>query len=123
METCPKDPEREERIRNEATVDAYGESEVAMGWYYYLQDKMQFPFKARCISVKKKSRLKEGDLVTVTGMAGEDECEQDMWVEVKFKKDTFIVPLAQLRPVNADDEDTLEAVEDWHYWLARGYQF
>ncbi len=123
MEKLPEDPEREERIHNEAIVDAYGEAEVAMGWYYYLQDKMQFPFKARCIAVKKKSRLKEGDLVTVTGMAGEDECEQDMWVEVKFKKDTFIVPLAQLRPENEDDADTLEAVEDWHYWLARGYQF
>jgi hypothetical protein len=123
MEEYPEDPEREERIGNEVTVDAYHETEVAMGWYYYLQDKMQFPFKARCIAVKKKSRLKEGDVVTVTGMAGEDECEHDMWVDVKFKKDTFVVPLAQLRPVDEDDEETLEAVEDWHYWLARGYQF
>ena len=123
MEACPKDPKREERIRNEAIVDAYGESEVAMSWYYYLKDKMQFPFKARCIAVKKKSRLKEGDLVTVTAMGGEDECEHDMWVEVKSKKDTFLVPLAQLRPVDEDDAETLQAVEDWHYWLARGYLF
>jgi hypothetical protein len=31
------------------------------------------------------------------------------------------VPLAQLQGVDVD-ADTQEAIEDWHYWLARGYQ-
>ncbi|MGO9305501.1 MAG: calcium-binding protein, partial [Candidatus Korobacteraceae bacterium] len=34
---------REERIHNEAIVDAYGPEEQALGWYYYLENKIQFP--------------------------------------------------------------------------------
>lgn len=47
-----QDKAREHRIAMEAVVDAYHETERAMGWYYYL-----------------------------------------------------------------------EAIDDWHYWLAQGYQF
>ena len=32
------------------------------------------------------------------------------------------VPLAQLKPLKTDKE-TKQAVEDWQYWKARGYQF
>ena len=32
----------------EAIVDAYGSEERSMGWYYYLDNKLKFPFKARC---------------------------------------------------------------------------
>ena len=39
---------REYRIAMEAIVDAYGPEEQAMGWYYYLDDKIQFPFEACC---------------------------------------------------------------------------
>ena len=41
-----KDEEREHRIRNEAIPDAYGE-EVAMSWYYYMADNLEFPIKAK----------------------------------------------------------------------------
>lgn len=34
---------------------------------------------------------------------------------------TQAVPLSQLEPVHADDE-TYEAVADWHYWVAQGYE-
>ena len=42
----------------EVVVDAYGPEEQAMGWYYYLQDTMQFPFTATCITrlMKRPSR-------------------------------------------------------------------
>ena len=45
---CAKDDTREQRIAMEAVVDAHDFGERAMGWYYYLDDKMKFPFKARC---------------------------------------------------------------------------
>jgi hypothetical protein len=56
-----KNETREQRISMEAIVDAYGSNERAMGWYYYLDGKMKFPFKARCplgrpISVKGQGR-------------------------------------------------------------------
>ena len=38
-----KDEARESRISMEIVVDAYDESERAMGWYYYLEDKLHVP--------------------------------------------------------------------------------
>ena len=42
-----KDEAREQRIVMEAVVDAYDSGERAMGWYYYLDDKMKVPLQAR----------------------------------------------------------------------------
>jgi hypothetical protein len=117
-----EDPEREERIIMEIVVDAYGEDERALGWYYYLEDKLQFPFTAKCIQKRAISPLKVKDKVEVIGMAPEDECQRDMFVMIRRGKDEFGVPLAQLEPIDADEE-TEEAVADWHYWVQMGYQF
>ncbi len=40
--------EREDRITMEIIVDAYGPEEQAMGWYFYLEDTIEFPFSAVC---------------------------------------------------------------------------
>ena len=50
-----EDSVREERITMEIVVDAYGLEEQAMGWYYYLQDKITFPFTASCITKRRSS--------------------------------------------------------------------
>ena len=71
MSKPKKDPIREERIRNEAVVDAYGPEEQAMGWYYYLEDKLRFPFQAKCITSKVVSPLRKGETVEVRRMAPE----------------------------------------------------
>jgi hypothetical protein len=47
MTKSKRDPVREDRIHNEAIVDTYGPEEQAMGWYYYLERKIRFPFQAR----------------------------------------------------------------------------
>jgi hypothetical protein len=49
MKKSAKDPIREDRIHNEAIVDA-GPEEQAMSWYYYLESKISFPFQAKCIA-------------------------------------------------------------------------
>src|SRR5215472_14723991 len=97
-----KDPEREDRIIMEIVVDAYGEIERALGWYYYLDGKLQFPFAAKCIEKRAISPLKVKDKVEVIGMAPEEECEHDMFVMIRRGKDEFGVPLAQLEPIDAD---------------------
>jgi hypothetical protein len=122
MEKVEKDPEREERISNEIVVDAYDEQERAMGWYYYLEGQLQFPFTAVCIAKRAISPLRIGDEVEVIGMPGEGECEHEMFVTMRWEKEGLAVPLSQLRPVHAD-EQTQQAVEDWLYWVGRGYQF
>ena len=117
-----RDAVREERILMEAVVDANGPEEQAMGWYYYLDDKITFPFAAECIAVNKRSPLELGERITAECMAGEECCEHDMYVEISWKEKALAVPLSQIKPLNADD-DTVEAVGDWHYWKDRGYTF
>lgn len=122
MDRVPKDEEREERIDNKATVDAYDEVERAIGWFVYLDERLLFPFRARCNTERLTSPLRPGDKVEVTGMAPEEECEREMFVLIRWRGRDLAVPLAQLERIGVDD-DTQEAIADWRYWVARGYEF
>jgi Calcium binding len=113
---------RERRIEMEAVVDAYNSEERAMGWYYYLEERLKVPFKARCKSNRAISPLRVGEEVNVLGMAPEKECESEMFVRVRWHGRNMAVPLSQLETLAAESR-TKEAVADWHYWLARGYEF
>lgn len=117
-----RDRLREERIHNEVIVDAYGPEEQALGWYYYLENQIRFPFAARCISAKVVSPLRKGETVKVLRMAPEDACTGDMLALIRWHGRNVAVPLSQLAAIDAD-ESTIEAVGDWHYWLAQGYCF
>lgn len=117
-----KDPKRERRITMEIIVDAYGPEEQAMGWYYYLEEKLQFPFEAKCIAERMISPLQVGDNVEVVAMAPETECEREMFVGIRWERRSLGVPLSQLQPIRATDPETKEAVADWHYWIAQGYE-
>jgi hypothetical protein len=122
MKRPQKDPVREDRIHNEAIVDANGPEEQVMGWYYYLDDKIRFPFQARCIAAMVVSPLRKGETVEVQGMAPEDTCSGEMLVLIRWQGRPLAVPLAQLAGVGVD-ESTAEAIADWHYWVAQGYCF
>jgi calcium binding protein len=113
---------REHRIEMEAVVDAYNSEERAMGWYYYLEERLKFPFKARCTSKREISPLRVGEHLNVIGMAPEAECESEMFVRVRWCGRGLAVPLSQLQPLGVDGT-TRDVVGDWHYWVERGYQF
>lgn len=115
-----KDEACEERIHMEIIVDAYNSEEQAMGWYTYLSDNLQFPFSATCVDRRVISPLKQGDEVEVVGMAPDEECQHEMFVLIKWKSYKFAIPLMQLEGVQVDEE-TQQAIEDWHYWVKRGY--
>jgi hypothetical protein len=117
-----KDPIREDRIHNEAIVDAYGPEEQALGWYYYLENKIHFPFQAKCIRAKAVSPLLKGDTVEVRRLAPEDACDSDMRVLIRWHGRNVATPLSQLTPLDTD-ESTAQAIGDWHYWVAQGYCF
>jgi hypothetical protein len=119
MNRPKRDPVREDRIHNEAIVDARPE-EQAMGWYYYLEGKISFPFRARCLAANAVSPLRKGEAVEVLRMAIEDVCEHDMFVQVRWQGRTMAVPLSQLDAIDPD-ESTNEAIGDWHYWISQGY--
>jgi hypothetical protein len=117
-----RDPVREERIHEEIIVDASGPEEQAMGWYYYLEDKIHFPLLAKCIASRAISPLRMGESVEVMGMAPEDTCSGDMLVLIGWQRRTMAVPLSQLTAIDPD-EATREAIKDWHYWVVQGYCF
>jgi hypothetical protein len=118
MRRPKRDPAREDRISNEAIVDARPD-EQAMSWYYYLESKIRFPFQARCVAVKDVSPLRKGENVEVVRMASEDACEHDMLVQIRWQGRKMAVPLSQLEAIGVD-ESTQEAIADWHYWVGQG---
>lgn len=121
MAKAKKNTERENRIAEEIIVDAYGPEEQAMGWYYYLEEKLHFPFLSTCIAERATSPLCKGDEVEIVRMAPEDECQHEMFVETCWERRTLAIPLSQLKPIADADKCTRESIEDWHYWVDQGY--
>ncbi len=125
MPAPKRDETREERIAMEIVVDCYNESEAWSGWWCYLEDKLACPFVAECVRERRTSPLKMGERVTVIGMLDDDDAADalgEMQVEIEWQGRTLGVPLAQLRGVEVNEE-TAEAIGDWHYWVAQGRQF
>jgi hypothetical protein len=122
MKKRKKDPTREDRIHNQAIVDAYGPEERAMGWYYYLENQLEFPFQARCITANIVSPLSKGETVQVLRMAPEEACSTDMLVLIRWQGRRLAVPLFQLAGVDVD-QSTANAIGDWQYWVSQGYLF
>ncbi len=112
---------REQRIIEEIIVDAYDAEEQAMGWYYYLEDKLEFPFAATCTKKRAISPLHIDDEIDVIDIAPVEECGHEMFVMIRWEKDVLAVPLMQLKVTHGEGL-TQEAAEDWSYWVDRGYE-
>lgn len=121
MDRISEDPEIEDRITMEIIVDVYSPEGQAMGWVTVLDERLAFPFAARCVAERSVSPLREGEQVTVVGMADDEDCMREMVVRVEWQGRRFGVPLMHLEAL-APDADTEQAIGDWHYWVARGYQ-
>ena len=107
----------------EVVVDAYGEEERAMGWYYYAADNITFPFKAQCSAKRAASPLKIGEAIEVTSMADADDCAHELMVLIKWHGEKLAVPLSQLEAPVQSKKLIRQVLADWHYWVARGYCF
>lgn len=117
------DSKREERINMEIVVDCYNESECWSGWFCYLEDKLKFPFVAKCRKLRDGSPLKKGEAVEVVGMVdNETNGLPEMTVKIKWQGRTMGVPLEQLEGIKVG-VTTKEAIEDWHYWCTQGRCF
>lgn len=122
MPEIEKDQDREYRISMEVVVDAYGSEERAMGWYYYVSENCEFPFKAKCLVERRTSPLNINEEVNVIDTSPAEECEKEVFVNINWGDRQLAVPLSQLEGVNLDDQ-TSEVIEDWHYWVERKYEF
>lgn len=114
----------------EIVVDAYTAEEQALGWYYYLERTLQFPFMATYMMQRRGAAEKEAKPVKVIGMADEEECEHGIFVEVEWDGDILPILLEELTFKSVDGEQTeemvaktQEAIEDWHYWVNQGNTF
>ena len=126
MPSVEPDENREHRIKTEIIIDAEDKEERAMGWYYYLEETLNFPFLAKWTKKGRKSASIEEKQVEVLGMAPDDECLKDMLVEVAYidgkDEDVYSAKLSEIAAIDADSE-TQDAIADWLYWIARGYKF
>jgi hypothetical protein len=122
MGKIKEDKSREDKIMNEIIVDAYDTEERIMGWQAYLDDTLKFPFEAKCIKEIIISPLAKNEKITALRMADVNPYWNGMFVIVEWQNRQLGVPLEQISPIDSDEE-TIEAVEDWHYWVERGYQF
>lgn len=93
MEKRVKEQDREEHIVMEVIVDTYGSEEQAIGWYYYLEGKITFPFKARCVRERLISPLRASEEITVERMAPEDDCMSEVFIMAQWKGRLLGVPL------------------------------
>jgi hypothetical protein len=114
-----RDNDFDHRLDWEIIVDAKPE-EQSIGWYYYLKEHLRFPFQARCTTECPTSPLPVGALVDVRGMPADEVCEHAMFVNIAWHEGMLAVPLIQLVGV-AVDEETAQAIQDWHTWVERGY--
>lgn len=121
MAQRPDDDDFDQRLSLEIIPDAYGPEEQALSWYYYLEEHLHCPFQAKCVAERPTSPLHAGEKVEVVGMPTEEVCDHDMFVNIRFHQRVMAVPLAQLAGV-AVDEETQQAIQDWHTWVDRGYE-
>ncbi|MEW6402501.1 MAG: calcium-binding protein [Chloroflexota bacterium] len=122
MKQIPKDKAREKRIYD-MTADANDNEEIMLGWSAYLEDSIVFPFEAECIEQRRISPLRKGEKVTALELVFEDEdIGNEFFVLIEWGGRKLGIPLTQLKALKADKE-TRQAIEDWQYWKARGYDF
>jgi hypothetical protein len=117
------DKVREERIATEIVVDSCNEAERFGGWFCHLEEKLEFPFRARCVTGREVSPLKKGEEVEVIGMLDEGwDNPSEIFVRINRRRRKLGVPLAQLEGIEVGNQ-TAEAIADWRYWIAQGYCF
>jgi len=108
--------EMQEIIDDEILVDCYDDDEVNMGWFYYMEGHLEFPFKAR-LDVKKRdgsTQLKSVEVLKLASTA-QNFAGEAFYVEVSYSEDIIETGLSKLCNIQASDE-TLEAIQIWKFW-------
>jgi len=115
------DDDFDQRLSFEIIPDAHDSEEQALGWFSYLEEHLQFPFRAECVAERATSPLSVGQEVDVVGLPPGDVCGHEMFVNIRWQERLLAVPLSQLAGLATDDEAT-QAIQDWHTWVDRGYE-
>ena len=108
--------EIQHKIDYEIIVDCYDEYEVSMGWYYYMEETLKFPFKAKAKLKKVDGSVKLTE-IQVTGLAADEEgfMGNDFDLEILVGGYATDIAYTKLSDIKADDQ-SLEAFAIWKYW-------
>lgn len=112
--------EMQHRIDYEILVDCYDDDEFSMGWFYFFEEALEFPFKATA-QLKKRDGTLEMKLVKIVGM-GSDEVgflNNDFNLNMEQGQYVVQIPYSRLRDIKASEE-TLEAFQIWEYYHRHG---
>ena len=124
-ETGLTEAEMNEIITNEIVVDAKDADDVAMGWLYYMQAELLFPFEAK-MEVKNRNEEKSVVRIDVLDLSPDNENNNSpeviLEVSEKGSERVMDVRISKLQDVKAD-ESTKNAVAIWKYWKSGKFRF
>src|SRR5690606_28398682 len=109
--------EIQHKIHNEIIVDCYDEIEISMGWYYFFEENLEFPFKAT-VPLRKKDGSTEMKVVKVVALASDEEgfISQDFDLEMEHKEYLYKIEYSKLAHIKASAQ-TREAFKIWDFWV------
>lgn len=104
-------------IDYEIIVDCYDEIEQSMGWYYYLEENIEFPFKATA-QLRKTDGTTELREVNVLGLASDEEgfVSKDFLLEIEVGEYICTTAFSGISRVKASPR-TKEALAVWKFWV------
>ncbi len=107
--------EMQDIIDDEITVDCYDEEEANMGWYYFMSESLEFPFRA-LTKIKKRNGTTEERTLEVVSDATDAERfgGEAFYVNVDYEGILMKVEVRDLQPIDAS-ENTLRALAVWRY--------
>ncbi len=117
---CKRNKIFDDKLYDEILVDSKDIYEQNMSWYYYAQDYLEFPFKAK-IELKKrngKREVKEIEVLDLSEDLSNFEESFDLKVEIELNEYIIEVPLINLKDIQGS-EQTIDVAEIWKYWKKR----
>ena len=111
-----KDAERDHRIHDEIIVDAYGDEEQAMSWYYYMEENMEFPMQAK-VKLRLRGGKTEEKAVKIVEIDPESETSLTLRLGITEGKSDRVQYISPEDIVSIQtSEGNLEVLNDWLYW-------
>lgn len=116
--------EKRHKIDYEIIVDCYDDHEVNMGWYYFFEKTLEFPFEAAMFIKSRdgKSKLKKVDVLGIATKEGDFDNLQEIALEVSPKESEIIMEagISKLKNLKGSQANR-EAFEIWNFWKSGQY--
>ena len=109
------DENRTYRIRTQVTSLGRNAEQKFSAWHLYLKNKLKFPFDG----LWKHTFYSDPEKVIVIELLDLETCQDAYDILVKVQNQGIVSekPLFSIIEVLTADDNTKEAVEDWHFWI------